>query len=234
MKNAPRGQVLVTRLDDTAHSTIINVLSDLGYDIHRAPWDSFLHEHVQLTPVDMVIVGTSVSGGGLDEFFRALRAPGSACLHSGAIVVAPERHMKTAERYIGHGANRLLAENQLSSHLERVATDLQGVAPRVPLTSNARIKIHVKGKPIQSFCQTRNLSATGVLIRGFGHYPLGSEIEFEINLPDDPTPIRGSGTISRRAENGTEKMEGLGIKFTRFQNSDHRRLFEFISSQTKG
>jgi hypothetical protein len=234
MKSQLRGQVLVTRVDDTAHVTIVNVLSELGYDIHRAPWDAFLHEHVQLTPVDMVIVGTSQSGGGLDEFFRALRAPGSACLRAGAIVVAPERHVKTAERYIGHGANRLISASEISSQLEQVVTDLQGVAPRVPLTSNARIKIHVKGKPIQSFCQTRNLSATGVLIRGFGHYPLGSEIEFEINLPDDPTPITGSGTISRRAENGTEKTDGLGIKFTRFNGSDHRRLFEFISSQTKG
>ncbi len=59
------------------------------------------------------------------------------------------------------------------------------------MTTNARIKIYVKGKPVQSFCQTQNLSATGVLIRGFSHYPPGSKIDFEISLPTDTAPIKG-------------------------------------------
>jgi len=110
-------------------------------------------------------------------------------------------------------------------------SDLLGIAPRVPLTTNARIKIYVPGKPVQSFCQTQNLSATGVLIRGFAHYPMGTTIDFEISLPTDTAPIRGSGTISRRTEKRTEKIDGLGIRFTSFHGTDQRRLTDFLATR---
>jgi hypothetical protein len=230
MKTQLRGSILVTRIDDPAYNAIVNVLGPLGFDIHRAPWDNYLQEHVQITPFDIVIAGFSLTGGGLDAFLRGLRARGSASLQSGVILIASESHADLAREHVGHGANKVLIDREVSSRLQDVVSELQGIAPRVPLTANARIKIYVKGKPIQSFCQTRNLSATGVLIRGFGHYPLGTNIDFEINLPEEKTPIRGSGTISRRTQIRAEKIEGLGIRFTSFHGTDQRRLAAFLGA----
>jgi hypothetical protein len=233
MQGQRRGQVLVTRVDDPIYNTIVNVLGPLGFDIHRAPWDDYLSDHVQITPFDVIIVGFTTAGDPLDSFIRALRTRGSACHQCGLIVIAAESHLELAERHIAHGANRVVDERNVSAQLQEIALGLMGVAPRVSVTTNARIKIHVEGKPIQSFCQTQNLSATGVLIRGFAHYPLGTNIDFEINLPNDKLPIRGSGTISRRTSKRTERIDGLGIRFTSFQGSDHKRLTEFLTASNR-
>ena len=231
MDNHRRGQILVTGVDDPVYNAVVNVLSPLGFDIHRAPWDDYLRDHVQITPFDVVVAAFSISAGGMEKFFKAMRSPGSACHHSGVILIAPERHLEVAKAHLGHGANRIISDRGVSSQLQAAVSELLGVAPRVPVTTNARIKIYVEGKPVQSFCQTQNLSATGVLIRGFSHYPQGSKIDFEISLPTDTAPIKGSGTISRRTERRLEQVEGLGIKFTSFHGTDQHRLADFLATQ---
>ena len=69
------------------------------------------------------------------------------------------------------------------------------------------------------------------LIRGFGHYESGLNIDFEISLPTDTAPIRGSGTITRHAERRVEGIDGLGIKFTSFHAGDQVRLTSFLASR---
>jgi hypothetical protein len=96
---------------------------------------------------------------------------------------------------------------------------------------NARIKIHVPGKPVQSFCQTQNLSRSGVLIRGFSHYDPGLRIDFEISLPDDSAPLRGRGVIRRQTERRNEGIDGLGIEFESFHGADQQRLVEFLAAE---
>ncbi len=231
MQEPSRGQILVTGVDDPVYNAVVNVLSPLGFDIHRAPWDDYLRDHVQITPFDVIIVALPPKGDGLNLFFKALRTRGSGCHHSGVVLVTPQEVHDLAITFVGHGANKVVIDREVSSQLQDIVSELLGVAPRVPVTTNARIKIYVEGKPIQSFCQTLNLSATGVLIRGFDHYPQGSKIDFEISLPTDTAPIRGSGLISRRAEKRTERIEGLGIKFTSFHGTDQRRLSDFLASQ---
>jgi len=227
-----RGQILVTGVGDPVYNAVVNVLSPLGFDIHRAPWDSYLSDHVQITPFDVIIAGLQPDSGEIERFLKSMRTRGSACHHSGAILVAPHPVAELAEKYVGHGANKTIGEREVSSRLQDAVSELVGVAPRTPVTMNARVKIYVKGKPVQSFCQTQNLSASGVLIRGFGHYPPGAKIDFEISLPTDTAPIRGSGTISRRTTKSTEHIEGLGIKFTSFHGSDQHRLSKFLASQS--
>jgi hypothetical protein len=196
MTDTPRGQVLVTGVDDPVYNAVVNVLSPLGFDIHRAPWDVYLNDHVQITPFNVVITAFQPEGGAFTQFLKAMRTRGSACQQAGLILVAPHPVTDLAKKHVGHGVNKVISEREVSSRLQDTVSELVGVAPRLPVTMNARIKIHVKGKPIQSFCQTQNLSASGVLIRGFGHYDEGLGIDFEISLPNDSAPIRGAGTIT--------------------------------------
>jgi hypothetical protein len=230
MNTISRGQILVTRVDDPVYNAICNVLSPLGFDIHRAPWNDYLDDHVQITPFDVIITGFSAQRGAMERFFKALRTRGSACHHSGVVLIASAERMELAESLVGRGANKVVSEREVGSRLQDAVSQLIGVAPRVPVTTNARIKIYVDDKPIQSFFQTLNLSATGALVRGFGHYPTGTKIDFEINLPDGADPIRGAGVISRRTRKQSERVDGLGIKFTSFHGTDQKRLAEFLAT----
>ena len=231
MVTSSRGQILVTGVDDPVYNAVVNVLGPLGFDVHRAPWDSYLSDHVQITPFDVIIAGLQPDDKAFTRFLKALRTRGSACQHSGLILVSPHQVAELAIKHVGHGANKVIGEREVSANLQDIVSELVGVAPRTPVTMNARIKIYVKGKPVQSFCQTQNLSASGVLIRGFGHYESGLNIDFEISLPTDTAPIRGSGTITRHAERRIEGIDGLGIKFTSFHAGDQVRLTSFLASR---
>jgi hypothetical protein len=186
-----------------------------------------------MTPFDVVIAGLPPQKGVFETFLKSLRTRGSACQQSGVILIAPHPVTEMAKKYVGHGANKVLSEREVSSGLQDIISELVGVAPRTPVTMNARIKIHVEGKPVQSFCQTQNLSASGVLIRGFAHYSPGLEIDFEISLPGDTAPLRGTGVISRRTTRITEGIDGLGIKFNTFQGADQSRLTDFLAVKSK-
>ena len=233
MTAASRNQILITGVDDPVYNAAVNVLSPLGFDVHRAPWDGYIGDHVQITPYDIIMVGLQPAGGAFDQFLKSLRTRGSACHNAGVIIVAPHPVSSITDKYVGRGANKVMSEREVSAKLQDVVHQLIGVAPRVPVTMNARIKIHVKGKPVQSFCQTQNLSESGVLIRGFAHYSPGLDIDFEISLPKDTAPLRGTGTISRRTSKMSEGIDGLGIRFTSFQGADRRRLLEFLEEKNR-
>jgi hypothetical protein len=89
--------------------------------------------------------------------------------------------------------------------------------------------VHTLPSARRAFCQTENLSTTGVLLRGFGHYPLGARIQFEISLPGEKEPIRGEAEVCRTTNFAREKMEGFGAAFTNFHGGDQQRLEQYLS-----
>ena len=68
-----------------------------------------------------------------------------------------------------------------------------------------------------------------MLLRGFGHYPPGTTIDFEINIPGHSEPIRGSATIARTTNVENERFEGVGDRFDDFLGTDRSRLTDYLS-----
>jgi hypothetical protein len=68
-----------------------------------------------------------------------------------------------------------------------------------------------------------------MLLRGFGHYPPGTTIDFEINIPGQSDPIRGTATIARTTNVALERMEGVGARFQSFTGQDGGRLTEYLN-----
>jgi hypothetical protein len=89
--------------------------------------------------------------------------------------------------------------------------------------------LQLEQRPLRTFCQTENVSETGMLLRGFGHYPPGTTIDFEINIPGQPDPIRGSATIARTTNLSLERLEGVGARFESFLGGDQGRLTEYLN-----
>jgi hypothetical protein len=69
-----------------------------------------------------------------------------------------------------------------------------------------------------------------MLLRGFGHYPPGTTIDFEINIPGQCDPIRGTATIARTTNVNLERMEGVGARFQTFMGQDGYRLTEYLNN----
>ncbi|MCW8985338.1 MAG: PilZ domain-containing protein [Thermoanaerobaculales bacterium] len=221
----------MTRTDESTFVKAKDAIRGADIDLQMAPWNDNTLELVQSTPFDAVIIGFPGPITALRRFVQCLRSPGSACQRSGVILLCEPRHLEAAQTFVGIGVgiNRAISATDMNDRLASAIQELSSVAPRAPLRAPTRVVLHLEQRPLRTFCQTENVSATGMLLRGFGHYPPGTTIDFEINIPGQSDPIRGKATIARTTNVTTERMEGVGARFNDFREGDRARLTEYLN-----
>ena len=226
-----RRQVLMTQMDGPAYTEAVAVLRQKEFDLHRAPWDDNTLDLVQSIGFDVIVIGFPVEANTLRRFVKCVRAPGSACRRSGIILLAEAGHLQAAQEFIGQGINRAIGVDETSDLLAAAFEDLTSVAPRINLRAPTRIILRIEERPVRAFCQTENVSVSGMLLRGFGHYPTGTTIDFEINIPGESEPIRGSAEIARTTNIAVERLEGVGARFLSFLGADQSRLSTYVDQR---
>jgi hypothetical protein len=224
-------QVVMTRADEETLALAKGAVEDSDIDILMAPWDDNTLELVQNTQFDSIIIGFPGPITALRRFVQCIRSPGSACQRSGVILVSEQRHIDAAQTFVGIGVgiNRAITLQQMKEALVPTILELSSVAPRATLRAPTRVVLHLERRPLRTFCQTENISESGMLLRGFGHYPPGTTIDFEINIPGQPDPIRGRATIARTTNVSLERMEGVGARFSEFRDGDRARLTDYLN-----
>jgi hypothetical protein len=222
-------QVVMTRVEKPVFEEAEKALRSSDVDLHLEPWDDNTLEMVQNTQLDVIIIGFPGTITPLRRFVRCVRAPGSACQRSGVILLSEPDHLVAAQTFVGVGINRAIASDNIIELLDASIAELSSVAPRLPLRAPTRVVLNIEERPLRTFCQTENVSETGMLLRGFGHYPPGTTIDFEINIPGEIDPIRGSATIARTTNVRLERLEGVGARFDNFLGQDELRLNDYLN-----
>jgi len=224
-------KVVLTRASRDAFARTQKVLSEREFDLHHAPWDDNTLELVQTTRFDVIAIGFPGPIQAMRRFVGCIRASGSASQRSGIVLLSDHQHLDAALTFVGIGVgiNRAISWNDLEEFLRPAIDELAAVAPRVPLRAPTRVVLQLEQRPLRTFCQTENVSQSGMLLRGFGHYPPGTVIEFEISIPGQSDPIRGRATIARTTNVNLERMEGVGARFDDFLGSDRARLTDYLS-----
>lgn len=228
MSTGGAAQVLVTRVDDATYRRIAETLRQTHVDLHRVRWDSTTLELVQVTSFDVVIIGFPVSREALWKFLDAARAKGAACRRAGLVLISEGPHSEAAKGLIGKGANRVVAADEVESRLVNAVEELARPAPRLPVRIPARLHLFADGRPLRVMAQIDNISSSGMLLRGVTQFPVGTSFEFEMVVPDEPKPIRGSAEITRTTDHRREAVRGVGVRFVSFDGSDRVRLEMFI------
>ena len=221
-------QVLVTRVDDATHRRIADTLHQIRADLHRVRWDETTLELVQGTAFDVVIIGFPVSREALGRFLDAARAKGSACRRTGLVLISETPHSEAAQALIGKGANRVVAADALEGRLVTAVEELAQPASRVPVRIPARVQLFADGRPLRLMAQVDNISTSGMLLRGVTQFPVGTTFGFEMVVPDEAKPIRGTAEIMRVTDPRQEQLQGVGVRFVSFEGSDRLRLEMFI------
>ena len=224
-------QVLMTRTDESTFAKVKDAIRGADIDLQMAPWNDNTLELVQSNSFDAIIIGFPGPITALRRFVQCLRSDGSACQRSGVVLLCEPRHLEAAKTFVGIGAgiNRAICAADMNETLAQTLLDLSSVAPRSTLRAPTRVVLHLEQRPLRTFCQTENVSETGMLLRGFGHYPPGTTIDFEINIPGQSDPIRGQATIARTTNVSAEMMEGVGARFNDFRDGDRARLTEYLN-----
>ena len=221
-------QVLVTQTDEGLYRRIAGPLREFAMDVHKASWDDTTLELVQSTPFDVIVVGYPVPEEFLERFLETARAEGSACRRAGLVLVTPSEFEEQARALIGRGANRVVSEADLEPDLRTAVDQLSSTAPRLLVRAPATIKLFADGRPLRVMAQIENLSNSGMLLRGVTQFPVGTLFDFEITIPGETAPIRGTSEITRSTDPDRESVEGVGVRFVGFTGSDRVRLEMYL------
>jgi hypothetical protein len=222
-------KIVLTRMDEETFARASEALARDDIELLHAPWDDNTLDLVQSVRFDVIIIGFPGPITPLRRFVECLRAPGSACQKSGVILLANPQHVDAARAFVGVGINRAIPSDNAEELLAASITELASVAPRLPLRAPTRVVLRDDLRPLRTLCQTENVSESGMLLRGFGHYPPGTTIDFEIDIPGQSDPIRGSAIITRSTNLSLEHIEGVGARFEDFIGQDQARLTEYLT-----
>ena len=221
-------QVLVTRVDDATHRRIADTLRQIRVDLHRVRWDQTTLELVQGTAFDVVIIGYPVSRDALIRFLAAARDKGAACRRAGLVLITETPHSDSAQALVGKGANRVVPVDDLEGRLVTAIEELARPAARLPVRIPARVQLFASGRPLRLMAQIDNISTSGMLLRGVTQFPVGTTFGFEMVVPDEAKPIRGTAEIMRLTDPRREEVHGVGVRFVSFEGSDRLRLEMFV------
>jgi hypothetical protein len=188
-------------------------------------------EAVELASIghyDALAVGYPLQGAPMSSFLAALRKPECPCRSSSVVLIAHERYRAEAEMYLGRGANRVVAWEEVELRLPEVLDRLFATAPRLPLTIPSRIQ-EVADRPVKRLdCRTVNISATGMLLDVPHAFRPGTVLAFELMLPGSHEPIRGRARVVRRTVEPGEPFPGVGVVFATFEESNEGRLSSYL------
>lgn len=179
---------------------------------------------------DALLVSHPVAGAPTSRFLRAVRGPESACRTSPLVLVTPQKSRRDAEIYLGRGATRVLTLEEVPQALPDVLQPLFLVAPRTTLNVPSRIEVLGQPFPRRVFCETVNLSSTGMLLRVPHSVPPSTELRFELFLPGLARPLRGEGQVVRLTLQGREPYPGIAVEFRSLAPSDEAILATHLRS----
>jgi len=181
-------------------------------------------------PYNLVIVKIPTPGVELADFVATLRSAKSRSRRAGLLVTAGEEHRVEVESFLGHGVNRFVPGRASAAEWLYALADLFDVPPRLSVRALVQLEALVKGSRHRSLAQTQDVSSTGMFVRGNPHpFSVGTEIDFELNLPDDPSPLRGVAEVVRHANIDLEQIDGFGARFRTLASSGAQRLQQFLA-----
>lgn len=230
MASSPPGRrsVLVVNVDQELYDKVSPLLNRTEFEVDRFPRARAALDLVARVGVDVLLVGYPLPDVPVQSFLDAIRAEGSPCRQSPLLLLAQEADLDEARRYVGRGANRVVAVEESPARLQDEVSQLLAVAPRSSLRLMVRMIVNIGEGAAMELAQSENLSETGMLVRTGEIYPLGSRLSFEFHLGGDHLPIRGEGEVTRHTTPGREMVRGIGIRFVSFERDGLVRLQRYL------
>ncbi|MEM8930896.1 MAG: PilZ domain-containing protein [Acidobacteriota bacterium] len=211
----PRGErsrVLAVGLDSSTFERVVPFFDRASFEVDRFPGPDGALDLLTQVDFPVVVVRFPLPSLDLGSFLTALRDPASASRDAALILVAESDQIAAAEAFLGQGVNRVVDLAQTADRLQVTLAELVEVAPRRASRFLARMEVRLDGGVDQVLGIVRNTSASGLLIEtGRGPDP-GTEIDFELTLPNGARPVRGVAEVVRRTRPEREPITGVGVR----------------------
>ncbi len=211
---------LDTQLDGTA-------LWREGVVRHAASSSEKAKKLLKGTAVQLLVVHRDLPGA-LELLHFLRRQPNTR--HVSMMVVAPEDFDPGEVELLEAGANailRLPADSEWDERLTRLM--------EVPARKNVRFPMSFEilahpGASVETVTALAlNLSVSGMLIESTFELKIGADLDFEFQLPEDDTSIRGCGRVVRVAPRNR-----YGVEFYGLEGDGPQRVQTYIKEHNPG
>jgi hypothetical protein len=181
---------------------------------------------------DVILMDAEPCDWPLEKVVRAFRDSSSPSRGAAILVLAEPDQVDVARALRSRGVNRVMLVTDPPEIICDQMANLLEVAPRVRvrLATNVEAALGKTGREL--FCQTVNLSSTGMLIRTQHRPPLGTPVIFKISLPEQFGSLNGRGEIIRHATIGQGGVDGVAIRFSSFAKDGAEVLQRYMEAMT--
>lgn len=177
---------------------------------------------------DVILMDAEPCDWPLEKVVRSFRDTASPSRNAAILVLAEPDQVDVARALRSRGVNRvMLVTDPPEIICDQMATLLE-VAPRVQIRLATNVEAALGNTGRELFCQTVNLSSSGMLIRTRHRPPLGTPVVFKIHVADPVGTIFGRGEIVRHATTDRGGVDGIAIRFVSFAKDGALRLQEYI------
>lgn len=181
---------------------------------------------------DVILMDAVPCDWPLERVVRSFRDPESPSKSAAILVLAEPDQVDVARALRSRGVNRVMLVTDPPEIICDQMASLLEVAPRVQVRLAANVEAALGNTGRELFCQTVNLSSTGMLIRTQHRPPLGTPVVFKINLPEIFGTLNGRGEIVRHASTGQGGVDGVAIRFVSFATDGAERFQNYLETMT--
>lgn len=177
---------------------------------------------------DVVILDAEPTDWSLEEVVRNLRKGVSPSRNAAIMVLAEPDQVDAARALKSKGVNRVMLISDPPQMICQQMAGLLEVAPRVALRVPMNLQTSLGNHGREIFCQTVNLSSTGMLVRTQARPQLGSPVVFQLHLSDSLGAVIGRGEMVRHASRFQGGFDGVGVRFKSFAEDGADRLQHYL------
>ena len=175
-------------------------------------------------PFDVIVVAMDGLDTGFGDFVRRVRRRDSASHETALLALAAGPATVPAHELLGRGVNRVLAADIGADDLARAVLELVESSPRVPFKAVIRFRLQRGTEQAIAMCQTEDVSATGAFVRTEMAPAAGTQVHFELTVPGQVGPIRGTAEVARLVAGKPGQAPGVGLRFLHIEGDGDSRL----------
>jgi CheY-like chemotaxis protein len=227
--NGKEQKVLAAGIDRSAFEELAPVMRR---DAVQVDWVATPEEGVKLATeqkFDVVILDAEPPDWSLERVVRELRRGGSPSRSAAVMVLAEPDQVDAARALRAKGVNRVMLISDPPQMICDQMAGLLEVAPRVALRLPMNLQTALGNRGREIFCQTVNLSATGMLVRTQARPQLGTPVVFRLHLSEKLGSVMGRGEMVRHATRSQCGIDGVGVRFKGFAGDGAVRLQTYLN-----
>jgi len=217
-------KVLLFNVPDHLMDRADGILARPPFVVEECSLADELRSRVEKNRYYLMILNLPVKGFDPREILYTLRHQKRASSDSILILLAPDDILPEYRVYINKGISALFPHSTPCAEIENAIARLTHIAPRVDSRIIVRLKAKTQLGHRVVLCQALNLSFTGMFVATSMTFPVGSDVLFELMLPQARFPLEGEARVVRHSSGLREHSIGMGLTFLSFKHDGAEAL----------